>query len=426
MPKTLNDIIPPSRRKQMEIGEQAPTMSAPRAPEAPMTPTPPPPPPQAPMRAPRPRAKFPYGTALIALIVVALSAATLYAFSGAKVEVTPATNDVYIAGDFTATASGGELPFEVVTIEKTAVKSVPAESTEEKNDPASGTITIYNTQSSAQPLIKNTRFQTKEGLIFRIRESVTVPAGAANAPGTVNVTVYADEGGDRYNVGPSDFTVPGLSGSAAFSQVYAKSTGPMAGGFSGTRPTVSESTIEAQTTALQTELQNQLTEEAKTKIPEGYILVPGAYTITYEPQPDTPGQGNNVDVKMKGTMTAVVFPNQALAKAVAYQVVGTYSGQPVELQKTDALKITPASSDSPVAAQTYAFNLTGNARVVWKIDEARIAGAVAGKTRDGAQVVLSGFPEVDKALLVLRPFWSSSFPQDPDKIKVSVKEVAGE
>jgi hypothetical protein len=50
---------------------------------------------------------------------------------------------------------------------------------------------------------------------------------------------------------------------------------------------------------------------------------------------------------------------------------------------------------------------------------AKVAAAVAGKTRDSAQVALSGFPEVNKAVLVLRPFWATTFPQDPAKITVT-------
>ena len=137
--------------------------------------------------------------------------------------------------------------------------------------------------------------------------------------------------------------------------------------------------------------------------------------------PDSAGQGNNVDVKMRGAMTAVVFPNEALAKAIAYQVVGTYSGQPVRLTNTDSLALTPTISGAPGAAETYGFSLTGNATIVWNIDQARIAGAVAGKSRDSAIVLLTGFPEVEEAALVLRPFWSQTFPQDPDKITVEVK-----
>ncbi|HYE23160.1 MAG TPA: hypothetical protein VEA92_01755 [Candidatus Paceibacterota bacterium] len=420
MPRTLNDIIPPSRRRQMQ--EQAESQDHFVRTEETTTPPPFTPPPSRPT-APRPRGgrRFPYGTALIALLVVAISAGVLFAFSGAKVEITPTTNVAYVSGEFSATRATGELPFEVVTVDKTAIKSVPAETTEDANDPAQGTITIYNAQTTPQELIKNTRFQTPAGLVFRIRESVVIPAGTENAPGSVTATVYADEGGERYNIGPSDFTVPGLEGSRAFDLVYAKSTTAMTGGFSGNRPAVSETTREAQAAGLEAALATELQTAMQEAMPEGYILLPGASTVTYEPLPDTAGQGNNVDVKMRGIMTAVVFPNDALAKAIAYQVVGTYSGQPVRLTSTDNLTLTPTISGAPGAAETYGFSLAGNATITWDIDEARIAGAVAGKSRESAQVLLSGFPEVDKALLVLRPFWSQTFPQDPDKVTVEVK-----
>ena len=100
----------------------------------------------------------------------------------------------------------------------------------------------------------------------------------------------------------------------------------------------------------------------------------------------------------------------------------------VKLQSVEGLTLKPAIEGNPAGAQTYAFNLSGNTTIEWKIDEVNIAGAVAGKSRDSAQVMLSGFPEVDKAVLVLRPFWSQTFPQDPEKIKIEVKPVekAGE
>lgn len=420
MPRTLNDIIPPSRRRQMQ---------APMAPQETFahtedTATPPPhtPPPTRPT-APHPRGgrKFPYGTALIALIVVAVSAGVLFAFSGAKVEITPTTSVAYVSGEFSATREVGDLPFRVVSVDKTAIKSVPAETTVNANDPAQGTITIYNAQTTQQELIKNTRFRTPQGLIFRIRESVVIPAGTENAPGSVTATVYADEGGDRYNIGPSDFTVPGLEGSRAYDLVYAKSTAAMTGGFSGTRPAVSEATREAQAAGLEAALATELQAAIKEAMPEGYVLLPGASSVSYEPLPETAGQGNNVDVKMRGTMTAVVFPNEALARAIAYQVVGTYSGQTVRLTNTDNLTLTPTIAGDPGTADTYGFSLSGNATITWDIDKTKIAGAVAGKSRESAQVNLSGFQEVDRALLVLRPFWAQTFPQDPEKITVEVK-----
>jgi hypothetical protein len=193
----------------------------------------------------------------------------IYAFSGAKVVVTPTTNVATVSGDFSATPSAGDLPFEVISVEKVGMQQVKAEGTENANDPSQGTITIYNGQEKPQELIKNTRFETSDGLIFRIHESVKIPAGTATAPGQLQVTAYADAGGEKYNVGPTTFTLPGLKGGASFTLVYAKSTGSMSGGFSGVRPSVSVKTREAQSATIQAGLDKDLKEEVATKIPEG-------------------------------------------------------------------------------------------------------------------------------------------------------------
>lgn len=415
MPRTLNDIIPPSRRRTVDSVPVLDTYNAP------------PPPPSRPTntRAPRPARRFPYGTALIAVIVVAASAAGLYAFSGAKVEVTPMTNAAYVTGDFSATPTTGDLAYEIVETDKVATVSVPAESSESANDPAQGQITIYNAQPTPQQLIKNTRFSTPDGLIFRIHDSITVPAGTATTPGTLVVTAYADAGGDKYNVGATTFKLPGLAGTKASDLVYAKSVGAMTGGFSGTRPSVSQTTKDAKATELQTELTKSLDTDIKAKIPQGYVLVPGASFMTFEQQPSGSSASGSVDVKEKGTLTAVLLPSDSLAKAIAYRVIGTYSGQPVSLASVDSLKLAPAGGVAPVAGSPFTFTLTGDVTIVWNVDQSKIAGAVAGKTRDSAQVVLSGFPEVDKAVLVLRPFWASTFPQDPTHITVTVNPIAG-
>jgi hypothetical protein len=364
------------------------------------------------------------GTALIVLLIVLGSVGLMYWFAGAQVKVTPTANGVYVSSDFTATAGGGDLPFEIITVEKTAGTPVPAESTEVANDPASGKIVISNGQSSAQTLIKNTRFEAPNGLIYRIQDSVTIPAGSPTSPGTLEVTVFADAGGDTYNIGPTTFTVPGLKGSPAFDLVTAKSNGPMTGGFSGERASVSQPTREAQDTKNRAALETSLKEGMEEALPAGYILVPGASFVSYTPMPDTAGKDNTVTVTTKGTMTAVVFPQGALAKSIAYKVVGSYAGQPISIPEASGLVLKSSIEGAPVGQDTFTFNLTGNTTLVWDVDPTRIAGAVAGKSRDAAESILQSFPEVASATLVLRPFWSNTFPDDPGDIKVSTSTPA--
>jgi hypothetical protein len=156
------------------------------------------------------------------------------------------------------------------------------------------------------------------------------------------------------------------------------------------------------------------------KVPTGDVLLPGATITSYQALPDTATTTSSVVVSEQGTMTAVVFPESSLAQAIAYKVAGTYSGEPVTLATISKLTLTPADTTDPTSAQTYDFSLSGTATLIWQVDSSKIAGAVAGKTRDSAQQILSGFPEVDRAVLVLRPFWATTFPVDPTHIQVTI------
>jgi len=413
MNRTITDIIPPSRRQRMAEEDHHGDL--------PPAPTPPPP--------PRPlsdepyelndRKRFPYGIAGIVVLIVLASVAAMYWFSGAEVRVTPTSNSAFVSGNFTATAGGGDLSFEVITVEKTAGLPVPAESTETVNEPAQGTIIVMNKQPEAQPLIKNTRFETPNGLIYRIPDSITVPAGSASDPGELEVTVYADAAGDSYNQGPTTFTVPGLAGSTAFDLVTARSEGPMTGGFSGERAGVSQATRDSQDTQNRATLETALIEAAREALPEGYTLVPGGTFVSYAAAPDVV-EGDTVAVTTRGTMQAVIFPQHDLAKAVAYQVVGSYAGQPISIPNTEGLTLDPTEEGAPIATDTFSFKLSGNTTLIWDVDPMHVAGAVAGKSRGAAETVLQSFPDVDSAMLILRPFWSSSFPDDPTDIEVSV------
>lgn len=365
---------------------------------------------------------FPMVTAIVALVVVLLSVGALFAFSGAKVAITPTKSPISVTSTFTSTQGSGDLPFAIVTVEKTATASVPAESTENVTQAAQGTIVVSNQQDAPQALIKNTRFETPDGLVFRIRDSITVPAAKNGQPGTLPVTVYADEAGEQYNVPATTFTLPGLAGSATFDLVTARSSDSMKGGFSGARPTVSTATKDAEYAKLESTLNGELMEEIASQIPEGQILIPGATAITIEEQPDTAGAGNTVVLSAKGIVRGVIFPEQALASQIAFQTVGTYAGEPLTFEDVSGLTLAPAEGLIPTDGEPeFTFTLTGNSNLIWKVDETKVAGAVAGKNRQSAQVLLDGFPEVGQALLVLKPFWKSSFPEDPAKIDVEVE-----
>lgn len=370
--------------------------------------------------------RFPYGLGILTLAVVVGAVAVLIVFSKAEARIVPASSPASLSSAaFTATTASGTLPYLTITSQKTATKAVPSESTETVNDSSQGTVTIMNAQGVSQPLITNTRFQTPSGQIFRIHQAVSVPAGTAANPGKVDVTLYADQGGEAYNIAPSSFTLPGLKGSKAYDLVSAKSVAPFTGGFSGTRPSVADATSQKEYAAMETQLASDVNEDITSKVPSGYVLVPGATFTTYAPQPTAAGDKGTVALGVTATAVAVVLPTDALAHAIAAGSIGRFDQvQGLTLSDVSGLKLTSTSGTAPADGQDFAFTLSGTAEVQAVVDPLKIAGAVAGKDRASAQSILSQLPEVESDTLILRPFWKETFPNDPSKIKVSTTTPA--
>ncbi|MFZ1075177.1 MAG: hypothetical protein WAN50_02280 [Minisyncoccia bacterium] len=415
---TLNDIIPPSRRREVGPSGPADSQSGP---------------PQRLSRSPQRRNRFPWGTLIAVVIIVAASAGVLMYFSTARVEVTPNTINAAVQNSFTASnapvsasttgQTANALPYQIITAQKVASQDVKGTGTKTVNSLASGTITIYNTQAKVQRLVATTRFATASGLIFRIHTGVTVPAGSNAKPGSVSATVYADQNGSTYNVGPSAFTLPGLAGTPQAAAVYARSTAAFSGGQAGTVP-VTDPNTEAQTTGtLITALAPDLDSSLKSQIPSGYTLLPGAATTTFqELAPQTSSSTGMVTIREQGTITAVVFPNAALAKTIALSISGltTYQGEPLTFTPSNNLTLTPIDIIPTVDTAPFNFSLSGTATLLYTVDPTRIAAAVSGKSISEAEVALTNYPEVKRAIITLRPFWRRSFPEDPSQITITV------
>ncbi|MDP2594041.1 MAG: hypothetical protein Q8P36_01760 [bacterium] len=401
--RTLEDIIPPSRRREQGAGESNTDSSAVR-------------------QAPRRRNRFPFITVLVALAIIGGSVVVLLRFSGAKVEVIPTTVSIPVQGSFMAGLSAGVLPYQIITSKKVATKSVATSGTKQVSASASGSITIYNTQAKPQKLINNTRFASSAGLIFRIQSAVTVPSGSATKPGSIIATVYADQPGPSYNIDASSFTIPGLAGTPQASAVYGRSIAPMTGGASGSVPSVDPAAEKTAVASAEDMLATDLADNLKSQVPVGYTLVPGGSATSYRELTPAPSQtAGQANIQVEGTITGIVFKTTTLAGAILagagntdFQDSGATLGQETTLTLSSVSAMPTADTDS------FTFTLSGTAALVAVVDQNRIASAVAGKSRSEAQTALTGYPEVKRAVIVLRPFWQQTFPEDPTAITVLV------
>src|SRR3989344_3811533 len=181
--------------------------------------------------------------AVASIAVVVVAGLALLAFRSTTVTVIPKSHTVVFGetSQFVAypaeTAATGTLAYTMQTLDMEDSEVVQAQGTTTiPPSKASGSITVYNMYSAAPVrLIKNTRFETPDGLVFRVPTDIVVPGKKGNTPGQIDVTVASDGSGEKYNVGPVPrFTLPGLKSSPdMFANVYGRSSQTMTGGSSG-------------------------------------------------------------------------------------------------------------------------------------------------------------------------------------------------
>ena len=364
--------------------------------------------------------------------IIALVGAGFFVFRGTTVTVIPREQTVvfdeqtiYTAYPKGAELSSGSIVYSTISREFKESASVQATSVESVEEYASGTITIVNNHSAAPlRLIKNTRFETPAGLVYRIRNSVDVPGKVGNTPGELQATVYADEPGERYNIGPvSRFTLPGLktTGPDMFTNVYARSESSMTGGFVGERPVVSK----ADQDSAQSQIRTRLEEQARsafneTEATDSYIF-PELQVITYEILPPDFADDGSVRVRQKAIVTAPAFDAGVFAKALAEATSADAGGGEVRIANASTFTISLTDAeDITIGTDAFEFTLSGNATFEWIVDAGLLASDLAGNTKESFQNILASHPGIEEASAQIRPFWKNTFPSDANDIKIII------
>jgi hypothetical protein len=359
------------------------------------------------------------------IAVLILAGVSSFFFMSTTVTVQPRMHTVVFDPtiQFTAApavdAATGTIPYTIATKDLDDSVLVPAGPVSHVETRAHGTITIANETSAPVRLIKNTRFESATGLVFRIPDSVTVPAKKGTVSGSITTTVTADQPGDTYNIAPGRFSVPGLKGSAdLYTHVYATSASVFVGGFSGDTASVDP----AAASAARAQVRSRLTDAVRTaaKAMTGGFIIPDLVSVTYTSLPDTT-EGDNVRIHEQAHVVVPVFPADIFAQVVGGLVSADAAHDSVMLSAGDGFTAS-ATPDALASLGTvpFAFTLKGTGILTWKVDGHALAEALAGKDQSAFQTIVKDFPGIEEAHARVEPFWSSSFPADAGRIFVTV------
>ncbi len=319
-----------------------------------------------------------------------------------------------------------------------------------KGTNATGTITILNEADNSWPLVAKTRFQTGDGLVFRIANPVVVPQATTDAPGKLDVTVVADElddygqvMGERGNIQPSKFFLPGLSGENQ-KKLYAESTQPFTGGATLVIQTITAEDIEAARAKMESDLKNSAEAELQAYVKERNdsqktnleLLKGGTAIETSDPVIEIPSglEGQKLE--------SFEVHGEIVASGTSYNRDDLLSILKTELK----LKKNPQKRLYKIDEESLSYRIVDNDKTSKKIKiTATIKGVeeyeispdkengqrlikkikehILGKEVLEAELYIQNLPEIDKVVIESWPAWSPTIPSIPDNIKIEVRRA---
>lgn len=364
------------------------------------------------------------GIALLAVLTFVFVMMT--SFASANVLVRPKKEMVSTTMKITATSleTSSTTKYEVLKIEKQ--KSMEVEATEEKmvEKKASGKIMVYNAYSDKpQRLISRTRFETKEGLIFRTAESIVIPGKKGEIPGSIEIEVYADEPGEKYNVDKKDFSIPGFKNDKErYVGFYARSTTKLSGGFIGKLKKVAEETKTKILNDIEAQLKTEVETEAKNQIPSSLVFLNNSIEYQFE-ELDQIDSGNKAEIGKKVIAKVMLFDKNSLEKTILNfhkDKLTDWENIDTTISNFTNITITEKSNSGYDTEPTDVY-IEGMVEIKAKIDEKSIVYALTNTERKRVSEILQKFKGVEGVRASIKPVWKKSFPNDPNRIHIDIE-----
>jgi len=314
--------------------------------------------------------------------------------------------------------ANGIIPGQYFLLSKAGSKIIE-KSNESGNSPlkTGGFIYIYNAYSAApQKLVAQTRFETKDGKIFRVQNPVIIPgakmSGAKLIPSSIKAEVISDAAGKEYQIGPSYFTIPGFKGSPKYAGFYAESTESMISILNSS--TAKSQEIEKTKEDLKNELASELKNDTLNTFKDSDLkLINGASTVKIDDF-----KADSQVVSMKITWQAIFFKEKNFRALIDYSVSNKYPDLK-NFNFKDAITY-PQATKSDFKKGEIFFTFELDKTNAFAVDLAGLKKELTGLDENGMRNIISNKNFINSATISLWPFWVKQAPGNPDKINITL------
>jgi len=280
---------------------------------------------------------------------------------------------------------------------------------------AGGIVTLINETTSDQALVATTRVLSEEGVLFRLDEQTTVPAG-----GQVDAIVHADETGLLGEVGPTQFTIPGLSTSLQ-DVIYAVSIDSMTGGVEYIR-VLTESDLEDAIVSLESKILEASEEELAALVDveefDGvtYFVEEVERLADQEPGAEI----GSFTLSLTLNVSAVYYSDEMLQDyAIADLSSRISENYDLADVSEDGAQVEVRSIDSENEQATLNVYIDGTA-VISPSSDVLDKDRLVGRSPTEVMTILGASELIENVSVAFTPFWLKRIPSLKDHIKIII------
>lgn len=314
------------------------------------------------------------------------------------------------------TMSPGEVSGVVESIEVKEEKIYKSSGSEIIGGETTGKVIIINNYNKNQPLVATTRLLSPDNKLFRIKNTVNVPAG-----GTAEVEVYADKPGSDTAIGPTKFTIPGLWAGLQ-DKIYAESKEAMEY-IENAKKSITQSDIDNGIK----DIRDKLLKKAEKEVGEKYknynqtLYDIDENSVSIDIQGKVGEEKNEFIIVMTTAVVVVAFDDESI-KEMAKDKLTSVIASDKSLKEFNENNIIYSLDAHKLNQGTATVNVTFEGKVVFKSGEDIIdREKIVGLTREQLNVFLGEIQQIESYEIKFQPAFIDKVPNLVDRIKVKIK-----
>ncbi len=361
---------------------------------------------------------------LLAIAAVTIGIAVFIFLPSANIALTIKTAPLLVDQKLTIATNIASIPNAIpgnVFSQKVELQgSSPVTSTEVVGTKAKGTIQLINKTFDDQKIKERSRLVTKDGVLFYMTKSATIPGANPSGVSSINVEVEAAESGVQGNIAPQKLSFAALDSSAQ-TVVYGQNTAALTGGTGEEVKVIKEADLEQAKIAASNQAKAQVADSANSQLQKGWSILEESWDTKLDVFTPTGKVGDRVETipyTATGTVRVMSFKNEALMStletALRAELDRDYMLFPGPISYTKAVdKVNWENGQVAITTR-----VTHTTIPMFSLDT--LKDKLSGRDKAEAINYLQGLPGIQNATIDLWPFWVQSVPEIQKRIDIKL------